>query len=53
MPLLSDDFSEELLSLHDEENVRLKQYYEDHKELFEGVHKWDENWRLFLELEVS
>lgn len=53
LSFLSDDFSEELLSLHDAENVRLKQYYEDHKELFEGVHKWEESWRLFLELEVS
>uniref|UniRef100_A0A672LHW0 Protein regulator of cytokinesis 1b n=1 Tax=Sinocyclocheilus grahami TaxID=75366 RepID=A0A672LHW0_SINGR len=42
---------EELLSLHDAEIVRLKQYYEDHKDLFEGVHKWEESWRLFLELE--
>uniref|UniRef100_A0A9J8BQ05 Protein regulator of cytokinesis 1b n=1 Tax=Cyprinus carpio carpio TaxID=630221 RepID=A0A9J8BQ05_CYPCA len=49
--LLSDDFSEELLSLHDAEKVQLKQYYEDHKDLFEGVHKWEESWRLFLELE--
>lgn len=53
MPFLLDDFSEELLSLHDAENVRLKQYYEDHKDLFEGVHKWEESWKLFLELEVS
>ncbi|XP_067258087.1 protein regulator of cytokinesis 1b isoform X1 [Chanodichthys erythropterus] len=51
VPYYDDDFSEELLSLHDAENVRLKQYYEDHKELFEGVHKWEESWRLFLELE--
>ncbi|XP_051756465.1 protein regulator of cytokinesis 1b isoform X3 [Ctenopharyngodon idella] len=51
VPYYDDDFSEELLSLHDAEIVRLKQYYEDHKELFEGVHKWEESWRLFLELE--
>ncbi|KAK7176107.1 hypothetical protein R3I93_000383 [Phoxinus phoxinus] len=51
VPYYVDDFSEELLSLHDAENVRLKRYYEDHKELFEGVHKWDESWRLFIELE--
>ncbi|XP_016358711.1 protein regulator of cytokinesis 1-like [Sinocyclocheilus anshuiensis] len=51
VPYYDDDFSEELLSLHDAEIVWLKQYYEDHKDLFEGVHKWEESWRLFLELE--
>ncbi|XP_065145270.1 protein regulator of cytokinesis 1b isoform X4 [Paramisgurnus dabryanus] len=51
VPYYDDDFSEELLSLHDAEIVRLKQHYEDHKELFEGVHQWEENWRLFIELE--
>ncbi|XP_051562410.1 protein regulator of cytokinesis 1-like isoform X1 [Myxocyprinus asiaticus] len=51
VPYYNDDYSEELLSLHDAETVRLKQYYEDHKELFEGVHNWEESWKLFLELE--
>uniref|UniRef100_A0A8C1WZM1 Protein regulator of cytokinesis 1b n=1 Tax=Cyprinus carpio TaxID=7962 RepID=A0A8C1WZM1_CYPCA len=51
VPYYDDDFSEELLSLHDAEIVQLKQYYEDHKDLFEGVHNWEESWRLFLELE--
>ncbi|XP_026123772.1 protein regulator of cytokinesis 1-like isoform X1 [Carassius auratus] len=51
VPYYEEDFSEELLSLHDAEILRLKQYYEDHKDLFEGVHKWEESWRLFLELE--
>lgn len=49
----SEDFNEELLALHDTEIRRLKQHYEDHKELFEGVQKWEESWRLYLELEVS
>lgn len=30
----------------------MKVYYETHKDLFEAVQKWEENWRLFLELEV-
>lgn len=30
----------------------MKNYYETHKELFEAVQKWEENWKLFLELEV-
>ncbi|XP_049459002.1 protein regulator of cytokinesis 1b isoform X1 [Epinephelus fuscoguttatus] len=50
-PYFSEAFTEELLSLHDAEIQRLKQHYEDHKELFDGVHQWEESWRLFLELE--
>ncbi|XP_070684780.1 protein regulator of cytokinesis 1b isoform X2 [Pempheris klunzingeri] len=50
-PYFSEDFTEELLSLHDAEIQRLKQHYEDHKELFDGVHQWEDSWRLFLELE--
>ncbi|XP_073509299.1 protein regulator of cytokinesis 1 isoform X2 [Phyllobates terribilis] len=46
-----DDYSEELLCLHDAEIEHLKQYYETHKEMFEGVQKWEENWRLFLEFD--
>lgn len=49
---LTEDYTENLLQLHDAEIVRLRNYYEGHKELFEGVQKWEENWRLFLEFEV-
>lgn len=49
----TDDFTEELLNLHEAEVKTLKKYYEDHKELFEGVTKWHENWTLYLELDVS
>ena len=48
-----EDFTEELLGMHDAEIQRLKLHYEDHKELFDGVNQWEESWRLFLELEVS
>lgn len=41
------------MALHDAEIQRLKQHYEDHKELFEGIQKWEESWRLYLELEVG
>lgn len=51
--IVLEDFTEDLLSLHDAEIQRLKQHYEDHKELFEGVQQWEQSWRLFLELEVS
>ncbi|TRY65425.1 hypothetical protein DNTS_021895 [Danionella cerebrum] len=44
-------YDEELLGLHDAEILHLKQYYEDHSGLFEGVKKWEESWRLYLELE--
>ncbi|KAK5614516.1 hypothetical protein CRENBAI_020671 [Crenichthys baileyi] len=47
------DFNEELLALHDAEIQHLKQHYEDHKELFEGVQKWEESWRLYLELDTG
>ncbi|MEQ2220386.1 hypothetical protein ILYODFUR_004852 [Ilyodon furcidens] len=46
-----DDFTEELLNLHEAEGRCLKKYYEDHKELFEGVTKWQDNWNLYLELD--
>ncbi|XP_027716891.1 protein regulator of cytokinesis 1-like [Vombatus ursinus] len=47
----NEDYTEILLKLHGEEIVKLKQYYKLHKELFEGVQKWEKNWRLFLEFE--
>ncbi|XP_054433575.1 protein regulator of cytokinesis 1 isoform X1 [Pteronotus mesoamericanus] len=46
-----EDYTEVLLQLHDAEVVRLKNHYEAHRELFEGVRKWEESWRLFLEFE--
>ncbi|KAH1184164.1 protein regulator of cytokinesis 1 isoform X1 [Mauremys mutica] len=50
-PYYEEDCTEALLQLHDAEVGRVKHYYETHKELFEAVQKWEENWRLFLELE--
>ncbi|KAM6180769.1 protein regulator of cytokinesis 1 isoform 10-T10 [Erethizon dorsatum] len=50
-PYYAEDYTENLLQLHDAEIVQLKNYYQVHKELFEGVRKWEENWRLFLEFE--
>lgn len=52
-PLFPDDFTEELLNLHEAEVKTLEQYYEHHRELFDGVTKWQENWTLYLELDVS
>ncbi|XP_053437881.1 protein regulator of cytokinesis 1 isoform X3 [Nycticebus coucang] len=50
-PYYTEDFTEDLLQIHDAEVVKLKDYYETHKELFEGVQKWEESWKLFLEFE--
>lgn len=50
---VTDDFTEELLNQHEAEIKILEKYYEDHRELFEGVTKWQENWTLYLELDVS
>uniref|UniRef100_A0A8C3WVR2 Protein regulator of cytokinesis 1 n=1 Tax=Catagonus wagneri TaxID=51154 RepID=A0A8C3WVR2_9CETA len=47
----TEDYTEDVLQLHDAEIVRLRNYYEVHRELFEGVQKWEESWRLFLEFE--
>lgn len=46
-----DDFTEELLNIHEAEINRLRKCYEDHQELFEGVTKWQSNWTLYLELD--
>ncbi|XP_031138833.1 protein regulator of cytokinesis 1-like isoform X2 [Sander lucioperca] len=51
VPYHDEDFTEELLNLHEAEVRTLKKCYEDHRELFEGVTKWQENWTLYLELD--
>ncbi|KAM7396850.1 hypothetical protein PAMP_019858 [Pampus punctatissimus] len=51
VPYYDDDFTEELLNRHEAEVRTLKKYFEDHKELFQGVTKWQENWTLYLELD--
>ncbi|KAK5867251.1 hypothetical protein PBY51_011761 [Eleginops maclovinus] len=46
-----DDYTEDILHLHEAEVQTLKKYYEDHRELFQAVMKWRENWTLYLELD--
>ncbi|KAK6309377.1 hypothetical protein J4Q44_G00208400 [Coregonus suidteri] len=46
-----DDYTEELLNLHEAELLSLRKHYEDHRELFEGVTRWQDSWTLFLQLE--
>lgn len=50
-PYYAEDYTENVLQLHDAEVVRLRNYYDVHRELFEGVQKWKESWELFLEFE--
>ncbi|XP_054998824.1 protein regulator of cytokinesis 1 isoform X1 [Sorex araneus] len=50
-PYYEEDYTEGLLQLHDIEVVQLRNYYEVHKELFDGIKKWEDSWRLFLEFE--
>ncbi|KAM6341371.1 protein regulator of cytokinesis 1-like [Podargus strigoides] len=51
-PYNDEDYTETLLKLHDAEVQKMKTYHETHRDLFEAVQKWEENWKLFLELEV-
>ncbi|XP_064878304.1 protein regulator of cytokinesis 1-like isoform X5 [Oncorhynchus nerka] len=50
-PYYDVDFTVELLNLHEAELLSLKKHYEDHRELFEGVTRWQDSWTLFLQLE--
>ncbi|KAM6201140.1 protein regulator of cytokinesis 1 isoform 9-T9 [Rhynchocyon petersi] len=52
-PYYTEDYTENLFQLHDAEIIRLKNYYDVHKGLFEGVKKWEESWKLFLEFELE
>uniref|UniRef100_A0A673W4N1 Protein regulator of cytokinesis 1a n=1 Tax=Salmo trutta TaxID=8032 RepID=A0A673W4N1_SALTR len=50
-PYYDVDYTVELLNLHEAELLSLKKHYQDHRELFEGVTRWQESWTLFLQLE--
>uniref|UniRef100_A0AAZ3SJ33 Protein regulator of cytokinesis 1 n=1 Tax=Oncorhynchus tshawytscha TaxID=74940 RepID=A0AAZ3SJ33_ONCTS len=50
-PYYDVNFTVELLNLHEAELLSLKKHYEDHRELFEGVTRWQDSWTLFLQLE--
>ncbi|XP_076104948.1 protein regulator of cytokinesis 1-like isoform X1 [Mytilus galloprovincialis] len=47
----SENFTEELLQLHDEEVLRMKTYYEKHHELFKDISKWADLFKKMLEHE--
>ncbi|XP_076863007.1 protein regulator of cytokinesis 1a isoform X2 [Brachyhypopomus gauderio] len=50
-PYHDDTFTEELLEAHEQEQQRLKEHHEGHRELYDGVSSWHSNWALFRELE--
>uniref|UniRef100_A0A8C5N7E4 Protein regulator of cytokinesis 1-like n=1 Tax=Gouania willdenowi TaxID=441366 RepID=A0A8C5N7E4_GOUWI len=48
---VSEDFTEDLLCEHEAELQRLQLLFEEHRQMFEGVQRWEEHWSLYLELE--
>ncbi|XP_018108386.1 protein regulator of cytokinesis 1 isoform X3 [Xenopus laevis] len=52
-PYYNDDFTEDLLSQHDEEVVRMRLQYEKCKEMLDAVNKWETSWGQFVLLELE
>ncbi|XP_040180323.1 protein regulator of cytokinesis 1-like isoform X2 [Rana temporaria] len=50
-PYYSDHFTEDLLSQHDNEIVKLKLQYEKCKPILDSIAKWETNWSQFSALE--
>ncbi|XP_039271413.2 protein regulator of cytokinesis 1-like [Styela clava] len=50
-PAYEESYTEELLNLHEEELTRLHAYYEEHKEMFSNVGKWQQLFYRMLDLE--
>uniref|UniRef100_A0A672NRR0 Protein regulator of cytokinesis 1-like n=1 Tax=Sinocyclocheilus grahami TaxID=75366 RepID=A0A672NRR0_SINGR len=46
-----DHYTEELLSLHDNELLRMKAFYEAAQPILEDLEKWKRNWALFQEFQ--
>ncbi|XP_069782605.1 protein regulator of cytokinesis 1 isoform X2 [Narcine bancroftii] len=49
--ILNENFTEELLQLHEEELLKITCYYEKYQELFDNIAKWEHCSKLFLEFE--
>lgn len=47
------NYTEELLSLHDRELLKVKEFYEKALPLLENIEKWERNWALFQDFEVQ
>ncbi|XP_073398372.1 protein regulator of cytokinesis 1-like isoform X2 [Dendrobates tinctorius] len=50
-PYYCDDFTEDLLSQHDEEVLKMKTLYEKCKLILDAVAKWESSWAQFVILE--
>lgn len=50
-PAYEESYTEELLNQHEEELARLHAYYEEHKEMFANVGKWQQLFYRMLDLE--
>ncbi|XP_015272898.1 PREDICTED: protein regulator of cytokinesis 1-like [Gekko japonicus] len=50
-PFHNDNFTEDLLSQHDEELLNMKLKYEKNQLMYTSVHKWATTWERFIELE--
>ncbi|XP_075705979.1 protein regulator of cytokinesis 1-like isoform X2 [Rhinoderma darwinii] len=50
-PYFSEEFTEDLLSQHDEEVVQMKALYEKCKLILDAVAKWETSWTQFVMLE--
>ncbi|KAL7854175.1 hypothetical protein AOLI_G00210190 [Acnodon oligacanthus] len=46
-----NNYTEELLSLHDCELLKVKEFYDTARPLLESVEKWEKNWALFQDFE--
>ena len=52
-PVLSDDYTDDLLSAHESELDRMRGFYKDNEDVYKLVQKRENLWKTFLELEVS
>ncbi|KAJ6657081.1 hypothetical protein lerEdw1_002826 [Lerista edwardsae] len=50
-PFCDDSFSEELLSQHDEELLKVKEIYMKNQLLYDDIQKWQVTWDRFMELQ--
>ena len=52
-PAFSDDYTDDLLSAHESELDRMRGFYKDNEDVYKLVHKRENLWKKFTELEVS
>ncbi|XP_076836411.1 protein regulator of cytokinesis 1 isoform X2 [Brachyhypopomus gauderio] len=46
-----DNYTEELLNVHDRELLKVKEFYDVARPLLESIEKWEKNWALFQDFE--